>query len=253
MPDSVVSSDQAGRGGPWVLPRWLTFGVIPFFLAFAISMALSAYLAVQARSTAVATVSPAPHRSTVAQFMGLSPLSGRVAPGFTLTDQRGATVPLSTFKGKAVLLAFIDSRCTQVCPVLAQEFLLAQHDLGPAASRVAFVAVNVDPMATSVASVQQFTQAHGLSTMPNWYFLTGQPSVLQPVWRAYGITVVVPKNATQTVHAAYLYFIGPSGHERYIASPQVDQRANGTGYLPPLTLTQWGKGIASYLTRTLTA
>ena len=106
-------------------------------------------------------------------------------------------------------------------------------------------------MAESVADVEHFTRIHGLARMKNWYFLTGPTSALKAVWKTYGIEVIVPKNATQTVHADYLYFIHPRGRERYLASPQVDQRKNGTGYLPQGQLTQWGQGITTYLEKTL--
>lgn len=241
--DVVSSSSKTAIPRPAatpLFPRWVRFGVMPFVLALAVSMAVSAYFAVRARNAAN-TVNP------LVQLMGLSDLNGHPAPGFTLTDQGGKPVSLSAFRGSAVLLAFMDSRCTSVCPVLAQEFLLAQRDLGNAASRVAFVAVNVDPMGESVATVAHFTQLHGLSKLHNWYFLTGSTPALQAVWKAYGIEVIVPKGATQTIHADYLYFLGPGGRERYLASPQVDTRKNGTGYLPQATLTQWGQGIATYL------
>ena len=223
-----------------LLPRWVRFVLMPFLLAAAVSMALSAAVYVHDRNAAN-SISP------LVQLMGLSDLPGQSAPGFTLTDEHGRAVSLSGFRGKAVLLAFMDSRCTEVCPVLAQEFLLAEHDLGSAARKVAFVAVNVDPMGESVQTVAHFTQVHGLSKLSNWYFLTGSTPVLRLVWKRYGIEVIVPKGATQTEHADYLYFIDPQGQERYLASPQVDQRNNGTGYLPKGALAAWGRGIATYL------
>ena len=124
----------------------------------------------------------------------------------------------------------------------------------PASARknVALVAVATNPAVHSLASVRAFDQEQGLGEMKNWYFLTGPTSALKAVWKTYGIEVIVPKNATQTVHADYLYFIDPRGQERYLASPQVDQRKNGTGYLPQGQLTQWGQGIATYLEKTLT-
>lgn len=232
------------RGAQPFLPRWVRFGMMPFTLALIVSMVISAEMYVHARKAAT-SISPQ------VQLMGLSDMNGRIAPGFTLTDQHGKPVAVSTFRGKAVLLAFMDSRCTQVCPVVAQEMLLAERDLGSAASRVAFVGVNVDPMGESVTAVQQFSKLHGLSKLPNWYFLTGTTAALQAVWKAYGIEVIVPKGATQTEHAAYLYFLDPAGKERYLASPQVDQRPNGTGYLPGGLLDQWGQGIATYLRKSL--
>ncbi|MHB8296894.1 MAG: SCO family protein [Acidimicrobiales bacterium] len=251
MEEGTTKADAPARSAPPLLPRWLTFAVMPFFLAASASMATSAYFFVHSGSAPASGAPPGAAPSPTAQLMGLSDGSGRPAPGFALTDQHGKPVSLSAFRGKAVLVAFMDSRCTVVCPVLAQEFLLAQRDLGRTASRVAFVAVNVDPMGETVAAVEHFTQVHGLSRMPNWYFLTGPTAALKTVWNAYGIQVVIPKGATQTVHADYLYFIGPNGHERYIASPLVDQRKNGTGYLPRASLTKWGQGIATYLRRSL--
>ena len=226
------------------MPRWVRFAMLPFTLALVVSMAANAYVYPHAQNAA-ATPSP------LVQLMGLSDGSGSPAPGFTLTDQHHHPVALSGFRGKAVLVAFMDSRCTQICPVLAQEFRLAERDLGPDATRVAFVGINVNPMANSVAAVEQFSQLHGLASIANWYILTGSTAAVEAVWKAYGIEVIVPKGADQTVHAAYLYFLDPAGLERYSASPEADQRPNGTGYLPQSQLSRWGQGIANYLQKSL--
>ncbi|MHB1988161.1 MAG: SCO family protein [Acidimicrobiales bacterium] len=226
---------------PWRLPRWLAFVALPFITALAISMAMTAY---QQRSSPVGASRPP---SRLEQLMGLSAVPHRSAPGFVLTDQRGGVVSLAHFKGRAVLLSFMDSRCTEVCPVIAQEFVLADRDLGPAASHVAFIAVNVNPKANSVADVSHFSQLHGLSKLANWYFLTGSPASLERVWKAYGIAVIVPKHASQTVHADYLYFLSASGKERYLADPQINRRPDGTWFLPPDVIAKWGQGIATYL------
>lgn len=236
-----------------LLPRWISFGLLPFLLALTLTLAVFAYRNHQqlvsalggSGTAAAAGAQPSPLR----QLMGLSDVPARAAPGFTLTDQHGRSLSLASLRGKPVLLAFLDSRCTAVCPVLAQEFALADHDLGALAAHVMLVGVNVNPMATSVADVAKFDQLHGLAALPNWHFLTGPVSQLRRVWAAYGITVIVPKGATQTTHADYLYFLTPGGQERYLASPQVDQRRDGTGYLPQPTLNQWGQGIATYLRR----
>ena len=52
---------------------------------------------------------------------------------------------------------------------------------------MAFVGVNVNPQAESVAVVRHFTAVHGLGQLPNWYFLTGTTRQLARVWAAYGI------------------------------------------------------------------
>ncbi len=146
------------------LPRWLTFGVLPFTVALVVSIVANTYL--YARTHTGATTP-----TGLAQLMGLSELPGRTAPGFTPTDQHGTRVTLSAFSGRAVLLAFGDSRRTEVCPVLAQELLLAVRDLGASGSRVAFVGVNADAKAAPTAAVEDFNRRQGLNRLPNWYFL----------------------------------------------------------------------------------
>jgi cytochrome oxidase Cu insertion factor (SCO1/SenC/PrrC family) len=81
-------------------------------------------------------------------LMGLCPLPAGRPPGFTLTDQDGRVLSLSGFRGKAVVLEFMDSRCTGICPLISREFIDAYHDLGKSQGRVVFVAVNVNSSTT---------------------------------------------------------------------------------------------------------
>ncbi|MDA8391602.1 MAG: SCO family protein [Actinomycetota bacterium] len=192
-----------------------------------------------------------PIQTNLANFMGLSPAPGTAAPGFTLVDQQGKPVSMSQFRGKVVALEFMDTKCTDICPIISQEFVDAYHDLGAKASNVVFLGVNVNAANASVADVASFTSAHGLSTIPNWYFLTGSPAALKAVWNAYGVQVQIdPKNGT-VLHSNPLYFIGPHGHERYVATPYANMLPNGTGYLAPSSISRWGKGIAQYSAKML--
>ncbi len=187
---------------------------------------------------------PAAVSTPTAYLMGLSPLPTRRAPGFTLTDQKGRTWSLSQFRGRAVVLEFMDPHCTDICPIVSQEFIDANRDLGSLSSRVAFVAVNVNQYFPSVANMAAFTREQRLNTIASWHFFTGPTPVLQRVWRDYGITVEAPNPKADILHTSLVYFIGPHGHERFIASPQVDHTAAGKAYLPAPSLSAWGHGIA---------
>lgn len=184
--------------------------------------------------------------SALAALMGMSDMPNRPAPNFTLTDQHGQTMSLSAFRGKAVVLEFMDPHCIDICPIVSQEFVQAWHDLGATANRVVFVAVNVNPFHESVTSVAAFTAEHGLSAVPNWHFFTGSTAALQQTWKNYGIYVQAPNPTADVIHSSYIFFIDPQGHERYLASPTVDHTAQGVAFLPPGTMAQWGHGIAQY-------
>lgn len=139
------------------------------------------------------------------------PLSGDLAPDFTLTDQFGQTQTLSALRGQEVVLAFIDSRCKTLCPLTSTIMYQAKTQLGAAGSKVALVAVNANPAATSVAEVQSWSIAHGM--LHQWLFLTGTSEQLQAVYRSYQIYDEVGSDG-QVVHDPILFIIDAQGRER---------------------------------------
>ncbi len=145
------------------------------------------------------------------------PGSGRKAPGFALTDQRGQRVSLGQFRGRSVVLTFNDDRCVDLCPLLAQDILTAERDLGPAARHVVWLSVNANPFYPRVSDVRSWTDEHGLGRLPNWRFVTGRPSRLEAVWQAYGIEVLLNRKARTVEHGTEMFFIDPKGRERAIA------------------------------------
>ncbi len=187
---------------------------------------------------------PSSVSTSLADLMALSPVTGASAPDFTLTDQTGHLVTLSSLRGRVVVMEFMDTHCTDICPIVSQEFVDAYRDLGASAAKVAFVAVNVNPYHARVADVAAFSRNHQLDTIPSWHFVTGGASALSAVWRDYGISVILRGPNGDVVHSSEIFFIDASGHERYLANPVVDHTKSGTSYLPYSQITAWGRGIA---------
>jgi cytochrome oxidase Cu insertion factor (SCO1/SenC/PrrC family)/thiol-disulfide isomerase/thioredoxin len=155
-----------------------------------------------------------------------TPLSG-VAPSFTLTDQFDRPVSLSSFRGKAVLLAFNDSECTTICPLTTTAMLDAKAMLGAAGRQVELLGIDANPTATAVKDVRSYSEVHGM--VHSWEFLTGSLPQLKRVWRAYNIAVAIESG--QIDHTPALYVITPQGHLArlyltqlvYAAVPQLGQ------------------------------
>jgi cytochrome oxidase Cu insertion factor (SCO1/SenC/PrrC family) len=196
---------------------------------------------------------PASISTSMADLMSLSPLPAAPAPGFTLTDQAGRTMSLAGFRGKVVVLEFMDVHCTDICPIVAQEFADAYRDLGPAARKVIFAAINVNPYYSSVAAVAAFSAEQRLTTIPGWHFFTGSVPALRAAWQAYHIEVRAPSPSADVIHTSAIFFIDPRGMERYLASPldagTTKPRVaygtqNETGYVPAGQMADWGHGIA---------
>jgi cytochrome oxidase Cu insertion factor (SCO1/SenC/PrrC family)/thiol-disulfide isomerase/thioredoxin len=151
-----------------------------------------------------------------------TPLSGR-APDFALTDQFGHRVTLSSFRGRAVLLAFNDSECTTICPLTTAAMVEAKALLGSAGSSVALLGVDANPDATSIADVRSYSQAHGM--LHQWQFLTGGKAQLKRVWAAYHIDVAIEQD--QIDHTPALFLIDPNGRLRKLYVTQQAYSAVG--------------------------
>ena len=140
-------------------------------------------------------------------------LDGRPAPQFTLTDQFGKTVSLSQFKGKVVVLAFVDSECTNICPLTTESMMRALQMLGPQAAKdVQLLGINANPQAVSISDVKTYSENHNM--MNSWHFLTGSDNQLKSVWKNYYIYDQIVNG--QIDHTPALYIIGPNGKEQYL-------------------------------------
>src|SRR5262249_8338039 len=145
---------------------------------------------------------PANVSTHLAYVMQLSPVPDRAAPGFTLTDQAGKKISLAGFRGRTVVLTFMDSHCTDVCPIVSREFIDARRDLGATASRVVFLAVNVNPYHLQVSDVAAFSREQQLDAIGSWHFLTGPLSSLRAVWRDYQVAVVARGRNADVIHTS---------------------------------------------------
>jgi cytochrome oxidase Cu insertion factor (SCO1/SenC/PrrC family) len=151
----------------------------------------------------------------------------QVAPGFTLTDQFGQPVSLSSYRGKIVILAFNDSECTTVCPLTTTALLDAKAMLGSAAGQVQLLGIEANPKATSIDDVQSYSQVHGM--LYQWRYLTGSLPQLQQVWKDYSVGVTVNQN--QIDHEPAIFVINQQGRLAklyltqlaYSAVPQLGQ------------------------------
>ncbi|HLE90462.1 MAG TPA: SCO family protein, partial [Anaerolineales bacterium] len=158
------------------------------------------------------------------------------APDFQLTDQHGSVIQLSDSRGKVIVLTFMDSKCTDTCPLTAFHFRQAYQQLNSDESgQVVFMGVNVNVEANQVADVYQITQAWRLDEIPTWHFLTGSPAELEQVWQNYGIAVQ-PSHDSQgegILHTPGTYIIDPSGQKRWYISTPFSEGEN-TGFAVPL-------------------
>ena len=163
------------------------------------------------------------------------------APGFSLTDQDGRTVSLASLRGKVVLMTFLDPVCTTDCPIIAQEFKQAGQMLGAQAEHVELVAVVANPTYRSTAFTRAFDRQEGLTTVPDWLYLTGSLSQLGAVWRHYGVTVQDLPAGAMAAHNDLAVVIDPAGHIRQEVDADPGPATSGTQSSFSVLLSQYAR------------
>jgi cytochrome oxidase Cu insertion factor (SCO1/SenC/PrrC family) len=136
------------------------------------------------------------------------------APAFSLVNQRGARVSLSSLRGHTLALTFLDPVCTSDCPLIAQEFRQTDARLGADNARVDFVAIVANPIYRSIAFTQAFDRQEGLSHVGNWLYLTGSVAALRQVWNSYGVLVESAGSGAMIAHSDLAFVIDAHGNER---------------------------------------
>lgn len=144
------------------------------------------------------------------------PLEGaKMGGGFALIDQDGKTVRESDFRGKYRLIYFGYTFCPDVCPVDVQKLMLglkAFEKQDPARGlKVQPLFITVDPERDTPAALGSFTKAFH----PRLIGLTGAPSAISEVARAYGVYFEKSPGATPGAylvdHSRSATLYGPEG------------------------------------------
>ncbi|HEV8354699.1 MAG TPA: SCO family protein [bacterium] len=140
------------------------------------------------------------------------PVIGKAAPDFTLTSQSGAPVRLGQFRGKLVVLDFIYTHCTDVCPLVTANLARVQRDLtarGWWVRDVVFVSVTTDPAHDTPGVLRTYARRYQADPR-GWSFLTGPERTLAAVYKAYDI-VVRPASQGLQEHALPVFVIDRRG------------------------------------------
>ena len=148
-----------------------------------------------------------------------------------------------------MVLTFFNSSCNDICPVEAAELDQADTDLGAAATDVEFVTVNTDPLALAPSADAPVLSDTRLASLPNWHMVTGPLATLNPIWKAYGVSISAAEKTGLEAHNDVMTFIDARGDLRYRATPFADESTTGTYSLSSASIARWGQGIATYARR----
>jgi protein SCO1 len=154
---------------------------------------------------------------TLPQLAGGDPVPAKDAPPIELTDQYGKKVDLAKLKGHSVLVAFLYTHCTDLCPIVAGKIHTAYAQI-PKSQRPLFLAVSVDPAHDTPASAALFNKRHRTAGEIDW--LLGSHKELEKVWNAWGVKPEHNANDPEEIeHNAEIFAIDPQGQIRGLYPP----------------------------------
>lgn len=171
---------------------------------------------------------------TLPQVAGADAVPARQAPPIELTDQYGKKVDLAKLKGRPVLVAFLYTHCTDLCPIVAGKLHTAYAHLKKA-ERPVFLAVSVDPAHDTPASAATFNKRHRTTGEIDW--LLGSAPELEAVWKAWGVKPEHnAKDPEEIEHNAEIFAVDPQGRIRALYPPSFkpEKLAEGTRTLAEL-------------------
>lgn len=111
-------------------------------------------------------------------------------PDIAVIDQTGRRLNFYTdlVKGKTVLINFIFTTCTTICPPLTATFRRVQQELGERAGRdVQLISVSVDPTVDVPERLKSF--ADKFKAAPGWSFVTGSRQDIDQLLKSLGAFV----------------------------------------------------------------
>ena len=141
----------------------------------------------------------------------------RPAPDFALRDQAGAPVSLARFRGRPVILTFIDPLCRNLCPTEARilDDVAASF---PAAQRPAIVSVSVNQWGNARRNLLQDVAKWRLPAV--WHWAIGPAPALARAWKEWNIGVYDAPKTIQGLtvhnitHTEAAYVVDATGHTR---------------------------------------
>lgn len=120
--------------------------------------------------------------ASASRVMTPQPIVGDVV----LVDQEGRQTSLRDALGAdaPVLVNFIFTSCTTICPVMSAGFAQFVESLGPEREHVRLVSISIDPETDTVDALRAYAARYRAGQ--SWRFLTGTRAAVEAAQRTFG-------------------------------------------------------------------
>lgn len=143
---------------------------------------------------------------------------GQEIPDFTLVNQDGKRINLHAYRGKALLVTFIYTRCPlpEFCTLMSNNFadLSKKMQANPALKdRTHLLSITIDPAYDTPKVLRSYGAAHtgeyAQEKFTHWEFASGKPEEVKRIAEYFGLTYFEEKQ--QITHSLRTAIIAPDG------------------------------------------
>lgn len=129
---------------------------------------------------------PHAHHHHMAQKVSLTTVDYSV-PQIRLVreDNRNISLPDEMNDGRPVILNFIYTTCTAVCPITSGTFAQLQDKLGNERDKVHMISITIDPEQDTPARLAEYARKFGAGSQ--WHFYTGSTEASLAAQRSFGV------------------------------------------------------------------
>jgi protein SCO1/2 len=143
---------------------------------------------------------------------------GDEVPNFTLRNQDDREIHIKNYRGKALLLTFIYTRCPvpDYCTLMSNNFAQIDRALGQNPElygKTHLLSISIDPDYDTPKVLRSYGAAHTEryqnETFAHWEFATGTSEQVKEIAQFFGLTYIPEKD--QIIHALRTVIIDPQG------------------------------------------
>lgn len=143
---------------------------------------------------------------------------GDEVPNFTLRNQDGREIRIQNYRGKALLLTFIYTRCPvpDYCTLMSNNFAQIDRALGQDPDLYAkthLLSISIDPEYDTPGVLRSYGAAHTEryqnETFAHWEFATGTKDQVKEIAQFFGLTYFPEKD--EIIHALRTVIVSPEG------------------------------------------
>jgi len=153
---------------------------------------------------------------------GADPNPGDAVPDYRLINQDGKTIRIQDYKGKALLLTFIYTRCQDPnqCTLMSSNFAAIDQELQKQPQlygKTHLLSVSFDPAYDTPKVLRSYGAAHtgkySEETFAHWEFASGSPDEVKGIAKFFGLRYYLdtPSGTEQVIHSLRTAVIGPDG------------------------------------------